>query len=261
MNYGYCQHEGGDLHNPDWVDHVYVTSDYSEASSLIWDTIKGKKDKGLTFDDDNQLVRPENVPKLVMELLPKTKDELATIEKAVESKTDLSWYLATHKSLEPRTPDYIREHGMCLENLLPFTSTLPHAGQGAFAQYRIAAGDIVIPAPLLQVMDKEILDIYSDGVRIGKQLLLNYCFGHAQSTLLLCPDTQAVLINHCSLRTQQCGRKGPNAAIRWSRGWDPTSDEWREKSLKEIAKEPGRGLAFEVYALRDIQPGTCRRAS
>ena len=65
----------------------------------------------------------------------------------------------------------------------------------------------------------------------------------------------------------------------WSRGWDPTSgkyfellgtikngtfshhvslaDEWRKKSLGELAKEPGRGLAFEVYALRDIQPGTC----
>ena len=26
-------------------------------------------------------------------------------------------------------------------------------------------------------------------------------------------------------------------------------------SFKELAEQPGRGLAFEVYALRDIQPG------
>ena len=256
LNYGYCQHEGGDLHNPDWVDNVYVTSDYSEASTLIWNSIRNKN-AGLKFDENGKLVPPPNVPRLVLELLPQTREELATLEANVKSKTDLSWYLATHKSLQPHTPEWIRENGMCLENLLPFSSTLPHAGQGAFAQYHISKGDIVIPAPLLQIIDKDVLDIYSDGVRVGQQLLMNYCFGHPQSSFLLCPDTQAELINHCSVRTKQCGRKGPNAAIRWSRGWDPTSDEWREKTLAEIAKEPGRGLAFEVYALRDIQPGTC----
>lgn len=256
LNYGYCQHEGGELHNPDWVDNVYVSSDYSEASTLIWNSIRNKN-AGLKFDENGKLVPPPNVPRLVLELLPQTREELATLEANVKSKTDLSWYLATHKSLQPHTPEWIRENGMCLENLLPFTSTLPHAGQGAFAQYHISKGDIVIPAPLLQVIDKDVLDIYSDGMRVGEQLLMNYCFGHPQSSFLLCPDTQAELINHCSVRTKQCGRKGPNAAIRWSRGWDPTSDEWREKTLAEIAKEPGRGLAFEVYALRDIQPGTC----
>lgn len=34
------------------------------------------------------------------------------------------------------------------------------------------------------------------------------------------------------------------------------SDEWRKMSLEDMAKQTGRGLAFEVYALRDIFPGT-----
>lgn len=63
------------------------------------------------------------------------------------------------------------------------------------------------------------------------------------------------VINHCSKRTKDCGKKGPNAAIRWSRGWDPTSDDWRQMSLEELAQQPGRGLAFEVYATRTILPG------
>lgn len=32
-------------------------------------------------------------------------------------------------------------------------------------------------------------------------------------------------------------------------------DDWRKMSIEELAKQQGRGLAFEVYALRDIQPG------
>ena len=255
LNYGYCKHSGGRLHAPDWLENVYVTGDYSEASTWIWDTLSGKKDGALQFDEKGKLIPPKDVTRLVKELLPQTRQELETIEKEVTSKTDLSWYLATRKSLKPHTPDWIRRNGMCLENILPYKSTLPHAGQGAFAQYHIRAGDIVMPAPLLQIMDKDVLVIYKNGNRIGEQLLLNYCFGHSDSSLLLCPDTQAELINHCSTRTRQCGKKGPNAAIRWSSGWDPTSDEWRKRSLDEIAKEPGRGLAFEFYALRDIQPG------
>jgi hypothetical protein len=83
---------------------------------------------------------------------------------------------------------------MCLENLIPLPSTLLQAGQGAFAQYRIQKDEIVMPAPLLQIMDREVLALYSeeDESRINDQVLINYCFGHAESTLLLCPDTQAV---------------------------------------------------------------------
>jgi len=228
LNYGYCQHEGGKHHNPDWVENVYVTSDYSEASTLIWDTIRGKEESALKFDSKGNLIPPNDLTRLVLELLPQTKTEFADIELKVKSKTDLSWYLAVHKRLEPHSAEWIRVNGMCLENLLPFKSTLPQAGQGAFSQYHIKAGEIIMPAPLLQIMDKEVLDIYTNGVRVGEQLLLNYCFGHPQSSMLLCPDTQAELINHCSKRTQQCGRRGPNAAIRWSRGWDPTSGKFDE---------------------------------
>lgn len=254
LDYGYCKHGKGE---PDWVDHVYVTGDYSKAATLIWRTLDKASSNTLEYDSDNKLIPPKEIEKLVLELLPKTTKELKEIEKTVESKTDLVWYLAENRSLKKHTPKWIRENGMCMENLLPLKSTLPHAGFGAFSQYHIKRDEIVIPAPLLQILDKDVLTVYKDGEYIGNQLLLNYCFGHPQSSLLLCPDTQAELINHCSKRTKQCGRAGPNAAIRWSRGWDPTSDAWREKSLKELGKEGGRGLAFEVYALRDIQAGKC----
>lgn len=106
-------------------------------------------------------------------------------------------------------------------------------------------------------MDEDVLALYDDDYKkgIGTQLLENYCFGHNESSLLLCPETNAVLINHCSHRTKECGPEGPNAEYRWSSGWDATSDSWRDKTLEEIAQEKGRGLAFEFVALRNIKPG------
>jgi hypothetical protein len=99
-----------------------------------------------------------------------------------------------------------------MENIIPKISTLPQAGQGAFANFNIARNEIIAPAPLMQILDKSALYIITqDGSHNGTQLLMNYCFGHKDSTLLLCPNTNAVLINHCSTRSKGCGPDGPNA--------------------------------------------------
>ena len=242
------------------MENAFVTSDFSKASSLIWQTLEAPthKEAPLLFENDTgSLIPPKDAEPLVLKLLPDNREELQEIGASVRSKTELSYYLAEHKGLDPHSTEWIEKNGMCLENILPSRSTLPHAGQGAFAQYAIRKGEIVMPAPLLQIMDRRALELYDErsGKRVNDQLLLNYCFSHPESTLLLCPDTQAVLINHCSERTKECGQKGPNASVRWSRGWDPTSDAWRKMSWAELSSQKGRGLAFEVYALRDIQPG------
>jgi hypothetical protein len=119
----------------------------------------------------------------------------------------------------------------------------------------------VVPAPVLHVVNKETLMLYERDVEdpedhpIGMSLLVNYCLSHPESSLLLCPMTSAILLNHCSVRTMDCGPAGPNAKIRWSTGWDTPSREWREKTLGEIKEEKRRLLSFEVVALRDIAPG------
>lgn len=180
-----------------------------------------------------------------------------------------------YRSTNVRDISWIETHGKCLDNLVPRPSTLPlHAGQGAFAQRKINEGELIVPVPLLVICDPDGLDMHAtyrnketgrmerggnDEV-VGKQLILNYCFGHWESTVLLCPTTNAVLINHCSSRTgmSRCGgEEGPNAKVRWA-DWDDTNDTWREASLEEVKRwtEDGhRGLSMEVVALRDIRPG------
>lgn len=130
-----------------------------------------------------------------------------------------------------------------------------------FAQFPVAKGDIVVPAPVLHVVNKDTLMLYERDVEnplehpIGMSLLMNYCFGHSESTMLLCPMTSAILLNHCSKRGMDCGPNGPNAEIRWSSEWDTQSYQWRDATLNKISKQKRRLLSFEIVALRDISPG------
>lgn len=211
--------------------------------------------RGISFDKEGHAMVPAGTSQLVQNLLPLNKEGFIELMAGVRMREELLERIAL-KSLNQRTPEWIKANGLCLENLLAKRSTIKGAGQGGFAQRTIRKGEIVAPAPLMQVVDKEALSLYDrEGNRVGTQLLMNYCFGHNSTTMLLCPNTNAVLLNHCSLRTKECGETGPNAEYQWSSGWDPTSDEWRRKSIDEIAMEPRRGLAFEIVAIRDIAPG------
>merc|ERR1739848_74094 len=113
----------------------------------------------------------------------------------------------------------------------------------------LSKGTIIIPGPLLSIMnindllmyalewneEKEKMERISDDP-IGLQLLVNYCFGHDDSKLLLCPQSAMTLINHCSHRSDyggSCqGTDGPNAKIQWAEGhWDIDTKLWLKKSL------------------------------
>lgn len=203
--------------------------------------------------------------KKVASVLPKTYGELHSVTAAAyrikASSPDASFTSIVSKELArqigttPRTVEWIRKNGMCLDSIVPRPSTLPHAGQGAIAQHFVPMGDILAPAPMLHIMDRDVLRITaSDNVETF-QLLLNYCFGHGESSLLLCPITNALLVNHCSTRKGECGKDGPNAEYRWASGWDPTTEKWLELTLDELAQQTRRGLSMEIVATRDIKEG------
>ena len=196
---------------------------------------------------------------------------------------DLAW-----GTVERRSLDWIVENGKCLDGRFEARqSSIPKAGHGAFATHRIAKGEMIVPTALLHVADKEWLNIYNrtidpatgetimkrssvkdpetgrytiqEDTPIGKQMLMNYCFGHKESSILLCPANSATVMNHCSTRTQfqgQCNSKqGANAGYRWPEDWAPENKEWLQLSYEELIKKHGRGLMLEIYATRDIEIG------
>lgn len=141
--------------------------------------------------------------------------------------------------------DELRRHGICLDHIQPGISQIPYAGRGAFAVRSLSKGVVVTPLPLLPIKSKKALLMDSGQY----QLLLNYCLGHTESSLLLVPYATVVnLINH--------NYDNPNVELRWS-----TSSLHRgirllhNTSLDEFWKETPYGLLLELVALRDIQPG------
>lgn len=182
-------------------------------------------------------------------LLPKTLSSLkeATVEK-------IAWETVT-----PRSMDWIKQNGKCLDNIYPDKSTIPQAGRGAFAQRSIKKGELITPIPLLQIMNKTNATMYGtttthngyqvrdeDDV-IGQHLLLNYCFTHAESSILLCPSTYGALINHDSAN--------PNAMYKWSSSWDSTTQQWLQMTYTDIEDQHYKGLSLDIIATRDILPG------
>lgn len=144
--------------------------------------------------------------------------------------------------------------GYCLDNIREGPSTIKNAGRGAFAKRRLSKDSVIAPAPLVQVFDKATLDIDMPN-NATSQLLVNYCFGHDKSNLLLCPTTQVALMNHNS--------KSPNAVIRWSRNSQNRIDDkdYRVESLDSLTVDFqdkssfNTRLSFEVVATADIEAG------
>lgn len=156
---------------------------------------------------------------------------------------------------------WLEENGQCMDNIKVGESKVsPDAGRGAFANRFIPKDGLVAPAPLVHIPDYDVLRIYDtmdviedngewhvdpdmDGPST-LQLLVNYCFGHHESTLLLCPyGLLTSFINHSN--------DDPNTKIVWNDKM--RHKEWLDKPITSFGNEYHTGLQFDFVALRDIK--------
>ena len=170
-----------------------------------------------------------------------------------------------------RTPEWLEANGRCMDNIRPGNSTIRQAGRGAFASRFIPGGGLVAPGPLLHVPNRTALHAgsgggSSDGTEThdydddyehapppppGAKLILNYCFGHGMSTVVLCPYTSpSAYINH--------GRGSvANVRVRWSDASSTPNHNahWLEEDVDFLKGTVGVGLSIDFVATRDIHPG------
>jgi SET domain len=154
----------------------------------------------------------------------------------------------------------------CLDNIRRGVSAIPQAGYGAFATRSISSGHVVAPLPLVHfsIQDMEIWNTNGDirtyhhlpdvqlYVHEGYQLLLNYCFGHKQSSMLFFPYSPTVnYINHAAGPTA-------NVMLRWASSNYTNNlhrDEWFHREPASLQQnETQSGLILELVATRDIAP-------
>lgn len=172
-----------------------------------------------------------------------------------------------HFNRSIRSLDWLEEHGLCMDNIRSGpSSTIPQAGgRGAFAARFIPKGNVVAPMPLIHIPDRNLYRMYDSSMPrdnddddegqlyrnasapVHWQLMLNYCFGHRHSSLLLCPyGVLTSTINHSQQRA--------NTKIMWSQKAS-RHYEWLEQPVREWGRTRHAGLAFELIATRDIRPG------
>ena len=159
-----------------------------------------------------------------------------------------------------RSLEWLQTHpnSYCQDHLRPHKSTIPQAGRGAFATRDLPVGTVVGYSPLIHIgkdgraiLDIEYTDVYQKGTRHMYDLILNYSFGHPNSTLLLTPYGGMVnYINHAS------GSKA-NVKVRFpDKELVAHKPEWLEKDPEFFHHAIDKiGLSFEYVALRDIAIG------
>lgn len=154
-----------------------------------------------------------------------------------------------------RSMKWLKEHGRCMDNIMPKLSTIRHAGKGAFATRRIRQGNVVSPAPLVHLRredmevfnSRDVDDPQSRPWFDGHQLILNYCYGHPSSSMVFFPYAPVTnYINH--------HKEDANVELRWSTLPNHHTD-WFKRSVDDIMTESHTGLIMEFVAIRDIEAG------
>lgn len=160
-----------------------------------------------------------------------------------------------------RSLDWLRENGKCLDHIVHERSTIDGAGAGAFAKRDLPKDTVVTGTPLLVFPDASFFDMYDiltcpDGSYArnvtkgpyGQQLFLNYCFGHHDSDMVLCPYGSGVnYINHNQIRA--------NVKVQWVKdGVLSHKDEYFKRHPGHVTDYSTK-VAFDYVATKDIAEG------
>jgi len=153
-----------------------------------------------------------------------------------------------------RSQEWLDHNGRCLDNIAPRSSTLPQAGRGAFATRPMSEGDVIAPAPMVHLRRSDLhmyMDVSADSAieYSGEQLLLNYCYGHPDSSILLFPYSPITAFINTNINSSMI-----NARIQWST-MTSHRNEWLDLSVEEVLSNRYAGLIMEFVATRDLVEG------
>jgi hypothetical protein len=124
-----------------------------------------------------------------------------------------------HEQNASRPLEELQETGHCVDTIRHGKSALPFAGHGAFATRDILNGEIVMGLPLIHVPSMEMAIIQDDNTTTTDNqtyyhLWVNYCMGHGDGKILLCPYGVGVnYINHNHMRANIRLQWAPNRIL------------------------------------------------
>jgi hypothetical protein len=193
---------------------VPLRQDLVAAKGILLDLGKRIAKRSLAFQHDLwKLIRSVPYSSIITSVFPGTIDDVRMV---IEQNNLGLLYQAN----ATRSIDDLKQHGVCMDTIRSQPSTIPGAGRGAFATRSFDVGDIVISSPVVHIPNHSLFQMYEKewsmygnwkpSTRVeSHQLLVNYCFGHVESSVLLCPYANGVnFINH--------NRSLANVRIQWT---------------------------------------------
>jgi hypothetical protein len=234
------------------IGYVPTGEDYEIADKVLFDALDLVRTEELTEEDyeDFLTLTEEVTSEHIRALLPSDFNDIKSAAEMGSAKFNIPTNI--------KTPEWLKENGWCIDDKLKDgISKIPQAGRGVFAKQFIKKGSSVAPFPVV-IFSRDFMDIrdtfrdedtgrimHKDDVIEGKQMTINYCFSHPNSSLMIIPNSAPVLyINHDG--------DNPNTKIRWIDAFNMKPDDWLSKSPDELLKM-GSGPMIEFYALRDIK--------
>lgn len=147
----------------------------------------------------------------------------------------------------------ILQSGYCQDHIFAKRSTIQQAGQGAFSRRFLPKGTLVISAPTIAT-DRYYMHLNTTMTKEEinpQELMINYHWGHKNSSILFFPLNHAFTINHNSKR--KISGKEPNVRVEFS-SREKRSRYFRERSLEDLRKEKYSTIVLDFIAIRDIYP-------
>jgi hypothetical protein len=140
-----------------------------------------------------------------------------------------------------------------MDNIAKIKSNTKDAGYGAAARRTLKKGEVIAGVPLIVINEPSYLNLHKSynytQETVGHQLYMNYCFGHKQSSLLLCMLTSSVWINH------KATGNGANVEYRWASWPKDSTQNALKMPLEDLKRVAHRTVSFEIVALKDIEAG------
>jgi hypothetical protein len=242
--------------------HIPMSDDYDEAEALLtaMESLNVKNDVKEDLYGIVAGLQPgsgsasDSFRSMVLKALPESYRDVRHMK---DENRDIP-SLHQHKHVQPL--DYLRKHGKCLDHIQNKRSTIPGAGRGAFAVRDLPKGTVISASPLHHI-DDGFANMYNftqldDGgwakiqdQVVGKQLMLNYCYRHPQSTVLFCPYGSGInYLNH--------HRELANVRIRWAANFSVGHNQsMLEGPLQDLLATPKPKLSFDYVATKDIKEG------
>ena len=238
---------------PDTFGLIPLSHDWIDANELLQKFHNITRDLSQTIQQQiHSIITNFGYESRILNAIPKTFSDVApAIEQGIRS---IHQHNATRNNLHKL------KQARCLDTIRGGPSTIPQAGRGAFATRSFAKDQVVTGSPLLHVPDRSILHTFdsvydeeaNDFTRTklsGQQLVVNYCWGHPDSSLLLCPYSAGVnYINHNQTQA--------NLMLQWAPdGHMAQSDKWFKSPLDKMMNLYRPLLGWDYVALRDINEG------